>query len=45
MSLAVAGLGASSGVTEIEGIECVSKTFPTFLKDFQAIQANIKFKD
>lgn len=41
MSLAVAGLGAI-GETKISSVECVSKTFPTFLKDFNAIGAQIR---
>jgi len=46
MSLAVAGLGAI-GETEISDIACVNKTFPSFLKDFQALSAEfseIQFK-
>lgn len=41
MSLAVAGLGAE-GKTVISSIECVSKTFPAFVADFNALGANIK---
>lgn len=41
MSLAVAGMNAS-GETEISPTSCVAKTFPSFLKDFQALGANIK---
>jgi 3-phosphoshikimate 1-carboxyvinyltransferase len=41
MSLAVAGLGAE-GETRISDVECVSKTFPTFLQDFNALGANIR---
>lgn len=41
MSLAVAGLG-SSGITEISSIECVSKTFPNFLTEFNSLGAGIK---
>lgn len=41
MSLAVAGLGAQ-GETQISSVECVSKTFPTFIHDFNSIGANIK---
>lgn len=32
MSLIVAGLGAE-GETEVEGIECINKSYPTFLED------------
>ncbi len=41
MSLTVAGLGAQ-GQTTIGPVECVAKTFPTFLHDFNALGANIK---
>jgi 3-phosphoshikimate 1-carboxyvinyltransferase len=41
MSLAVAGLGAS-GTTVIDSIECVSKTYPTFVQDFSSLGANIQ---
>lgn len=41
MSLAVAGLGAH-GETTIDGAECISKTFPDFLTDFQGLGANIR---
>lgn len=41
MSLAVAALGAE-GETAIDSIDCVAKTFPTFLQDFKSIQANIE---
>lgn len=40
MSLVVAGLGAE-GITEIEGIECIQKSYPRFLDDF--IQLGAKF--
>ncbi len=40
MSLAVAGLGAE-GKTKITSTECVSKTFPSFIQDFNAIGASI----
>jgi len=40
MSLAVAGLGAR-GETIINDVECVSKTYPTFLNDFQSLGAEI----
>lgn len=40
MSLAVAGLGAK-GETIISSVDCVSKTFPTFLHDFNALHADI----
>lgn len=42
MSLTVAALGAT-GTTTVDPVECVSKTFPTFLRDFNALQANIRF--
>jgi len=41
MSLAVAGLGAE-GETRITAIECVGKTYPTFVSDFNKIGADIK---
>jgi len=41
MSLAVAALGAE-GETRISSIECVAKTFPTFLRDFNSLGANIE---
>lgn len=34
MAMAVSGLGAS-GETTIEGVECVSKSYPTFFQDLQ----------
>lgn len=40
MALGCAGLGAN-GETEISDVECVGKTFPSFLEDFKALQANI----
>lgn len=41
MSLAVAAMGAE-GETTISDIECVSKTFPTFVRDFKLLGANIE---
>lgn len=41
MSLAVAALG-SSGTTTINDVECIAKTFPTFLQDFQHLGAQIQ---
>lgn len=41
MSLAVAGLNAL-GETKIEHAECVAKTFPSFVKDFKDLGANIE---
>lgn len=41
MSLTVAALGANGEAT-IGPVECVSKTFPTFMRDFNALGANIK---
>lgn len=41
MSLAVAGLGAK-GETAISSVECVAKTFPTFIRDFKALGAEIE---
>ena len=41
MSLSVAALGAE-GDTEVHSVECVSKTFPSFVRDFHALQANIE---
>jgi 3-phosphoshikimate 1-carboxyvinyltransferase len=40
MSLVVAALGAE-GKTVISSIECISKTFPTFMRDFNMLGANI----
>lgn len=41
MSLAVAALGAD-GETEISDIDCISKTYPSFLEDFNRIGAEIR---
>lgn len=41
MSLTVAALGAE-GETTVSPVESVSKTFPTFLHDFNALGANIE---
>jgi 3-phosphoshikimate 1-carboxyvinyltransferase len=41
MSLTVAGLGAT-GETTITSVECISKTYPTFLNDLNALGANIE---
>lgn len=41
MSLAVAGFGAE-GITTIESVECVSKTFPGFASQFSMLGAQIK---
>lgn len=41
MSLAVAGLGAD-GETVVTDMECISKTFPTFLRDFNALGAKFE---
>ncbi|MGZ3633293.1 MAG: 3-phosphoshikimate 1-carboxyvinyltransferase [Parachlamydiaceae bacterium] len=43
MSLTVAGLGAI-GETTITSVECISKTYPTFLSDFNSLGANIESK-
>lgn len=40
MSLIVAGLIAE-GQTEVQGIECISKSYPTFLKDLKKIGARV----
>jgi 3-phosphoshikimate 1-carboxyvinyltransferase len=40
MSLAVAGMNAT-GETEISPTNCIAKTFPSFLQDFQALGADI----
>jgi 5-enolpyruvylshikimate-3-phosphate synthase len=32
MSLIVAGLGAE-GETEVQGVECINKSYPSFLED------------
>ena len=40
LSLAVAAL-ATKGETVIKGVECIAKTYPTFLKDFWDLQAKI----
>jgi 3-phosphoshikimate 1-carboxyvinyltransferase len=36
MSLAIAGLGAS-GITNVQDVECVKKTYPNFANDFQKL--------
>ena len=41
MSLTVAALGAS-GETTVSSVECVAKTFPTFVRDFNALGAEIE---
>lgn len=41
MSLSVAALGAE-GETRISSVECVSKTFPSFVRDFTKLGADIK---
>ena len=43
MSLSVAGF-AAQGITTISSIDCVAKTFPTFMKDLQALGADIQVK-
>lgn len=40
MALIVAGLGAE-GVTEVQGVECVSKSYPNFLEDLKKIGAHV----
>lgn len=40
MSLLVAGLGAE-GETEIQGMECISKSYPAFLEDLRKLGAKI----
>lgn len=40
MSLIVAGLGAE-GETEVQGIECICKSYPSFIGDLRGIGANI----
>lgn len=41
MSLTVAALGAE-GETRVGPVACVAKTFPTFVRDFHALQADIE---
>lgn len=41
MSLSVAALGAE-GETVVGPVECISKTFPTFIEDFNLLGANIE---
>ena len=41
MSLAVAAMGAQ-GETLVSPVECVSKTFPTFMRDFIALGAHME---
>jgi len=41
MALAVAALGAQ-GTTQIDNVECVAKTFPSFVKDFAGIGAQLR---
>lgn len=40
LSLIVAGL-ASEGETIVKGVECIAKTYPTFLRDFAYLRAKI----
>lgn len=40
MTLFVAGLGAS-GVTTVDGIECIAKTYPTMYQDFSSLGVKI----
>ena len=40
MSLAIAGMGAA-GTTRIRVIDCIQKTYPTFINDFTHAGANI----
>jgi 3-phosphoshikimate 1-carboxyvinyltransferase len=42
MALTVAALNAS-GTTEVTGTTCICKTYPSFKKDFQSINASINF--
>lgn len=41
MSLAIAAMGAK-GISTIDSVECVSKTFPSFLSDFKNIGADME---
>lgn len=41
MSLAVAAMG-SEGESVITSVDCISKTFPSFVRDFNALGANIE---
>lgn len=41
MSLCIAALGAKNE-TQIDGIECIAKTYPTFGHDFRALGAHIE---
>jgi 3-phosphoshikimate 1-carboxyvinyltransferase len=41
MSLAIAAMGAE-GASQIEGAECISKTYPGFAKEMAALGASIK---
>ena len=41
LALAIAALGAHS-TTTIEGTECIAKSYPTFVQDFQKIGAQIE---
>lgn len=41
LSLAVAALGAK-GTTLLKGAECINKSYPTFIKDFQHLGAEIE---
>ncbi len=40
MALAVAAMGAK-GTTTVHRMECTSKTYPTFIKDFQSVGVDI----
>lgn len=44
MALTIAGLNAE-GTTTIRDMECVSKTYPSFVHDFKQIQAKIKVSE
>ena len=41
MSLTIAALGAD-GESQINGVECINKTYPTFAEEMQKLGANIR---
>lgn len=44
MSLSIAALGAK-GPSNIDGVECIAKTFPTFAQDLIQLGASIEVKE
>jgi 3-phosphoshikimate 1-carboxyvinyltransferase len=42
MALSIAGLGAT-GATVVDDIECIAKTYPQFIEDFQSLGGKFEF--